>query len=93
MVLVTFYTNFYTRVKGRLTFLSYNSHSILRQGHLSAKYEFASSNSTRMTFAFDACFVWKLASLANERSGFFHIKSIAKIDAIEQVLNDANSYW
>jgi hypothetical protein len=37
----------------------------------SAKYEFASSNTTRTTFAFDACFVWKLAPLADERSGFF----------------------
>jgi hypothetical protein len=40
-------------------------------GAQSAKYEFASSNTTRMTFAFDTCFVWKLASLADERSGFF----------------------
>jgi hypothetical protein len=37
----------------------------------SAKYEFASSNTTRPTFAFDACFVWILAPLADERSGFF----------------------
>jgi hypothetical protein len=44
----------------------------------SAKYEFASSNTTRTTFAFDACFVWKLAPLAD--------------DAIEHVLNVANSY-
>jgi hypothetical protein len=36
-----------------------------------AKCEFASSNTTRTTFAFDACFVWKLAHLADERSGFF----------------------
>jgi hypothetical protein len=35
------------------------------------KYEFASSNTTRPTFAFDACFVWKLAPLADEQSGFF----------------------
>jgi hypothetical protein len=37
----------------------------------SAKYEFASSNTTRTMFAFDACFVWKLAPLADERGGFF----------------------
>jgi hypothetical protein len=36
-----------------------------------AKYEFASSNTTRTTVTFDACFVWKLAPLADERSGFF----------------------
>jgi hypothetical protein len=35
-----------------------------------AKYEIASSNTTRPTFAIDACFVWKLAPLADERSGF-----------------------
>jgi hypothetical protein len=55
-----------------------------------AKYEFASSNITRTTFASDACFVWKLAPLADERSGFFI--DIATIDAIEHVLNVANSY-
>jgi hypothetical protein len=38
---------------------------------LSAKYEFASSNTTRTTFTFDACFVWKLAPLADEINGFF----------------------
>jgi hypothetical protein len=37
----------------------------------SAKYEFASSNTTRTMFAFLACFVWKLAPLADERSGYF----------------------
>jgi hypothetical protein len=37
----------------------------------SAKYEFASSNTTRTTFAFDAYFVWKLAPLPDEPSGFF----------------------
>jgi hypothetical protein len=26
---------------------------------------------TRTTFAFDVCFVWKLAPLADERNGFF----------------------
>jgi hypothetical protein len=36
----------------------------------SAKYEFVSSNTTRTTFAFYACFVWKLAPPADERSGF-----------------------
>jgi hypothetical protein len=35
------------------------------------KYEFASSNTSRTTFAFDACFVWKLALLVDERNGFF----------------------
>jgi hypothetical protein len=40
-------------------------------GVLSAKYEFTSSNTTRPTFAFDACFVWKIAPLADERNGFF----------------------
>jgi hypothetical protein len=40
-------------------------------GAQSAKYEFALSNTTRTTFAFDVCFVWKLAPLAVERSGFF----------------------
>jgi hypothetical protein len=55
---------------------------------LSAKYEFASSNE-RTTFAFDACFVWKLAPLADERVGFF-IEN--QNDAIEHVLNVANSY-
>jgi hypothetical protein len=37
----------------------------------SAKYDFASSNTTRTTIAFDVCFVWKIAPLADERSGFF----------------------
>jgi hypothetical protein len=36
-----------------------------------AKYEFASSITTRTTFAFNVCFVWKLAPLADVRSGFF----------------------
>jgi hypothetical protein len=40
-------------------------------GQQSDKYEFASSTTTRTTFAFDACFVWKLAPPADERSGFF----------------------
>jgi hypothetical protein len=59
---------------------------------LSAKYEFASSNTTPTTFAFDACFVWKLAPLADERGGFLYRKSITTIDAIEHVLSVANSY-
>jgi hypothetical protein len=33
--------------------------------YLSAKYEFASSNTTRTTFAFFACFVWKLTPLVD----------------------------
>jgi hypothetical protein len=39
--------------------------------HQSAKYEFASSNTTRTTFAFEASFVWKLAPLADERNRYF----------------------
>jgi hypothetical protein len=58
----------------------------------SAKYESESSNTTRTTFAFDACFVWNLAPLADKPSGFFYRKSIATIDAIEHVFNVANSY-
>jgi hypothetical protein len=56
-------------------------------------YEFESSNTTRMNFAIDACFVWKLAPLADERNGIFHRISIATIDATEHVFNMANSYW
>jgi hypothetical protein len=59
---------------------------------LRVKYEFASSNITRTTFTFDACFVWKLAPLAEERNGFFHRISNATIDALEHVFNVANSY-
>jgi hypothetical protein len=58
----------------------------------SAKYEFASSITTRTTFAFDACFVWKLAPPTDERNGFFHRISIKTIDVIEHVFNVANSY-
>jgi hypothetical protein len=45
-------------------------------------------------FAFDACFVWKLAPLADERNSFFYRISIATIDAIEYsyVFNVAKSY-
>jgi hypothetical protein len=42
---------------------------------------------TRRTFAFDACFVWKLAPLADERSGFF-IENLSQ----EYEKADANSY-
>jgi hypothetical protein len=49
-------------------FFWYNSN---KSRYLSAKYEFASSNTTRTTFAFDVCFVWKLAPLADEQNGFF----------------------
>jgi hypothetical protein len=60
---------------------------------LIAKYEFASRNTTRTTFAFFACLVWKLASPAsNKRNGIFHRISIATIDAIEYVFNVQNSY-
>jgi hypothetical protein len=61
----------------------------------SAKYEFASSNTTRTTFAFDACFVWELAppSASSGRTNrLFHRKSIATIDVFEHVLDVANSY-
>jgi hypothetical protein len=44
---------------------------------------------TRTTFAFDACFVWKLAPLADEQNGFFHRISI---NAIEHVFNVVNPY-
>jgi hypothetical protein len=63
-----------------------------REDEQSAKYEFASSNTTRTTFAFDAYFVWKLAPLADERGSVFLRISIATIDAIERVFNLANSY-
>jgi hypothetical protein len=63
-----------------------------RRPSQSAKYEFASSNSTRTTFAFDACFVWELTPLADERNCFFHRISIVTIDAIEHVLNVASSW-
>jgi hypothetical protein len=46
------------------------------------KYEFASSNATRRTFALDACFVWKLAPLADEQNGIFRGITIVTIDAI-----------
>jgi hypothetical protein len=51
----------------------------------SAKYEFASSNTTRPTFTFDACFVLKLAPLADERSGFF-------IETLSQRLTRSSTY-
>jgi hypothetical protein len=48
---------------------------------------------TRTTFAFDACFVWKLlAPLSDELNGIFHRISTATIVAIEHVFNVANSY-
>jgi hypothetical protein len=43
-----------------------------------AKYEFASSNTAQTTLAFDACFVWKLAPLADERNGYFHTITYAR---------------
>jgi hypothetical protein len=46
---------------------------------LYAKSEFASSITTRSTYAFDACFVWK------RTKRLFHKISIATIDAIEHV--------
>jgi hypothetical protein len=58
----------------------------------SAKYEFASSNTTGTTFAFNACFVCKLAPLADERNSIFYRMSIATIHTIERVFNVANSY-
>jgi hypothetical protein len=56
------------------------------------KYEFASSNTNRTTFAFGALFVRKLVSLKDEQKCFCHRISIAMIDAIEHVFNVANSY-
>jgi hypothetical protein len=46
---------------------------------------------TRATFAFDACFVWKLVTVADERNGFYR-KNIATINAIDHVFNVAISY-
>jgi hypothetical protein len=46
-------------------------HLRLRDCNQSAKYDFSSSNTTRTTLTLDACFVWKLAPLADERSVFF----------------------
>jgi hypothetical protein len=40
------------------------------------------SNTTRTTFAFDACLEWKLAPLAEERNGISHRISIATIDLV-----------
>jgi hypothetical protein len=57
-----------------------------------AEYEFASSDTTRMTFEFNTCFVWKLAPPADELNSFFHKISIATIDVIEHIFNVANSY-
>jgi hypothetical protein len=59
-------------------------------GWLNAKYEFVSSNTTGSTFAFDAYLETSASSGRTKR--LFHRKSMAKIDAIEHVLNDANSY-
>jgi hypothetical protein len=56
-----------------------------------AKYEFASSNTTRTAFAFNACFVWKLARLVDERNGFFHRIYCATTTAIEIVFKVGNS--
>jgi hypothetical protein len=51
----------------------------------SAKYEFASSIHSNETFAFDACFVSKLAPLADERGGFF-------IENLSRRLTRSNTY-
>jgi hypothetical protein len=60
----------------------------------SAKYEFASSNTTRTTSAFDACFVWKLAPLADERSSFFIENLWLRLTRSSMYLkNVANSYF
>jgi hypothetical protein len=55
--------------------------------------KFVSSNNTRTTFAFDACFVRNLLPLADERKCFFHRIFIATIDAIEQVFNVETRTW
>jgi hypothetical protein len=52
---------------------------------LKANYEFASSNTTRTTFAFDVCFIWKLAPLADELIGFF-------IENVSRRLTRSNTY-
>jgi hypothetical protein len=59
----------------------------------SAKYEFASSNTTRTAFVFDACFVWKLTPLADERNGIVHRISIATINAIDTYLTLQTHTW
>jgi hypothetical protein len=64
------HANFYNEAENYASLLDATLHTVYRYIQ-SAKYEFASSNTTRTTFAFDACFVWKLAPLADERSGFF----------------------
>jgi hypothetical protein len=48
----------------------------------SAKYEFASSNTPRTMFAFDACFVLKIAPLAVKLNDFFHRMSIEELDGL-----------
>jgi hypothetical protein len=60
----------------------------------SAKYEFASSNTTRTTFMFDAFFVWELTPLTDERTAFFIEYPSRQLTryAIERVLNVVNSY-
>jgi hypothetical protein len=50
----------------------------------SADYKFASSNTTRTTFAFDACFVWKLTPLADEGSGFFIENLLRRCDGLDR---------
>jgi hypothetical protein len=42
--------------------------------------------------AFDACFVQKLAPLADDRNSFFHRISIVTLDSIKHLFNVVNSY-
>jgi hypothetical protein len=53
---------------------------------LSAKYEFASSDTTRSTLVANACFVWKLAPLAEKIYRDERRKSIAHIKRFKLVL-------
>jgi hypothetical protein len=72
----------------RLVVLSY----LLALSNQRAKYEFASSDNTRPTFAFDTCvFCMETKVPSGRTKRLFHRKSIATIDAIEHVFNVANS--
>jgi hypothetical protein len=59
----------------------------------SAKYEFASSNTTRTMIAFDACFVWKIAPLADEQSGFFIESLSRRLTLSSTYLTLQNNCW
>jgi hypothetical protein len=57
-----------------------------------AAFMFIDGSTTLTTFVFNACFVRKLAPLADERKGVFHRISIATIDAIGHGFNVTNSF-